>query len=349
MRRQLRRQLLAIGIMLLCLMPFRASAGAATGIYVFGDSLSDPGNVFQTSLLAVGTGLPAPPYFEGRFSNGYLWVDYLSKQLGFQLTPATEVSPEAAVHAVSFAYGGATTGTDNTVDAALPGLQQEVEQFQQFVTQTKLDPNALYALWIGANDYLPDGSLSNSKAAPHAAQQPAEAIRNIAAAIQALYGLGARHFLVTNLPALGATPLAQTLSSEVALSLNQLTQRHNQALNRELDRLQQQLPQLQLIRLDVNQLFQQAVAGKLGFTDVKRPCLDRSTGQVCANPDQHLFWDALHPTTAAHRYIATAAATTISAQWRSAPQISSFSGLMLLGMLSLIAGVGAGWRNRRLG
>ncbi|MDY6992457.1 MAG: SGNH/GDSL hydrolase family protein, partial [Pseudomonadota bacterium] len=45
---------------------------ALSPIYVFGDSLSDKGNLFEL------TGLPPdPPYFNGRFSNGLLWSEYL--------------------------------------------------------------------------------------------------------------------------------------------------------------------------------------------------------------------------------------------------------------------------------
>ena len=50
-------------------------------LVVFGDSLSDNGN----SYAAVG--LPKPPYYEGRWTNGYNWVDYFTVIAG--LPPAT--------------------------------------------------------------------------------------------------------------------------------------------------------------------------------------------------------------------------------------------------------------------
>jgi phospholipase/lecithinase/hemolysin len=78
-------------------------ASAYTALYSFGDSLSDGGNVFAASL---GT-IPAPPYFEGRFSNGPNWVDDLSAKLGF-LTPVTA----SADGGNDFAVGGAQNRTD---------------------------------------------------------------------------------------------------------------------------------------------------------------------------------------------------------------------------------------------
>ena len=48
-----------------------------TGIYVFGDSLSDSGRLFAA------TQIPPPPYYQGRFSNGPIWIDYLGALPGF--------------------------------------------------------------------------------------------------------------------------------------------------------------------------------------------------------------------------------------------------------------------------
>src|SRR5262245_45599060 len=46
-----------------------AAAEPFTGVYAFGDSLSDAGNVF----IATGGAIPGAPYFAGHFSNGPTW------------------------------------------------------------------------------------------------------------------------------------------------------------------------------------------------------------------------------------------------------------------------------------
>ena len=73
-----------------------------SNLYVFGDSLVDTGNLFNATTAAVeasellGLDLPVvpptPPYFEGRFSDGELWIDNLADELDIDLTPATELS-----------------------------------------------------------------------------------------------------------------------------------------------------------------------------------------------------------------------------------------------------------------
>jgi phospholipase/lecithinase/hemolysin len=344
MQQRIQKQLLVTGLVLLCLVPLKAwavrnSAPTIQRIYTFGDSLSDPGNVFSASALVAGTGLPPPPYFEGRFTNGYLWVDYLAERLGLQLLPIAQLQDQRS--AISFAYGGATSGSENVINTALPGLLQEIEQFQQFITSRGISPESLYTLWIGANDYLPQNSTERLPAAPLGDEsilqnKSAQSINNIITAIRALYRLGARRFMVANLPALGTTPLAQTLGRETALLLNQATQQHNLTLDQQLEGLEQALPDLHLIRLDVEQLFEQAVEGQFAFTNVKSPCFNRTTQQVCANPDQYLFWDALHPTTAAHRIVADLAAEKLQAESNPSRRFS-VSNLVIIGTLSLIA------------
>lgn len=355
MQRRIRKQLLVMGLVLLCLLPFRAgaareSASTIQNIYAFGDSLSDPGNVFSASALVAGAGLPPPPYFEGRFANGYLWVDYLAERLGLQLLPIVQLEDQRS--AISFAYGGATSGSENVINTALPGLLQEIEQFKQFITPDSLSPDSLYTLWIGANDYLPDRLVDSSpsslpKDGTALRSKTTRSIENIVTAIRSLYELGARQFVIANLPALGATPLAQSLGQENVLLLNRITQQHNLTLDRQLKSLEQSLPDLQLTRLDVEQLFEQAVQGRFAFINVKNPCFNRTTKQVCPNPDQYLFWDALHPTTAAHRIVADLAAEKLQAQPKRSIKLFSIPSLMLLGTLSLIAGASAIRRNRR--
>lgn len=332
MQRQIWK-LMAIGMLLFYLLSLRVSATPIQSIYVFGDSLSDTGNVFQTSLLVAGTGLPAPPYFQGRFCDGYLWIDYLAEQLQLPITPVAQLQSNRP-KAVNFAYGGATTSGRNIVNAALPGLDQEIEQFKQLQSDQKADSHALYMLWIGSNDYLPRGESS-------ALPDPARSAENISSTIRSLYELGARRFLVANLPNLGEIPLARSLGQETVLTLNRLSQQHNQWLDRQLNGLQQSLSSIDLMRLDVSHLFDQAISGQLYFTDTKTPCLDRATKKTCVNPEQHLFWDKLHPTTAAHRYVADLAVQQINSQMTSHKRPyrlpMSMSGLVVLGSVSLIA------------
>ncbi len=244
-------------------------------LYVFGDSLSDVGTVFRATG---GMYPPNPTYFQGRYSNGRVWVEYLSDRLHLSSRQTN-----------NFAYGGATTGSEG--NNLVPSLLTQVQSFTQKHQQTK--PNGLYVLWAGANDYLQG---AGSATIP---------VENVTKAIASLADVGVKKILVANLPDLGQLPATRTTAN--AASLSALTQAHNQGLRRSLKLLIQKYSDLQIVTLDANTLYRKAIANPatFGFTNVISPCLSGS--RACSNPDQFLFWDGIHPTTAAHRILGEAA------------------------------------------
>ena len=171
-----RLSILKLGLLLSCLMPLPVLAQSIEGINIFGDSLVDNGNAFRATGGIIP---PSPPYFNGRFSNGPVWVEGFSTELKL---PAGSNS--------NFAFGGATSGTGNTIDVALPGLTTQLDRF--LLLSPTVNPNQLFAIWAGANDYL-GGGVTN----------PAIVVGNLSTATQRLIGAGAQQIIVPNLPDLG--------------------------------------------------------------------------------------------------------------------------------------------------
>jgi phospholipase/lecithinase/hemolysin len=252
-------------------------------IYIFGDSFSDVGAFFRATR---GKYPPNSTYFQGRYSNGRVWVEYLAEHLHLSCSQSS-----------NFACSGATTGSKG--NTLVSGLLTQVQSFTQAHQQTLA--NALCVIWVGANDYLQQ-RVSN-------ATVPVE---NITKAIAALVNIGAKNILVANLPDLGQLPA--TRSSIKSASLSELTLAHNQSLRRSLKLLSQEYPDLQLITLDANALYQEVIANPaaFGFTNVTSACLPGF--HACGNPDQFFFWDGIHPTTAAHRIIGERAFSVLEAR-----------------------------------
>lgn len=246
---------------------------------VFGDSLSDVGMVFRATG---GMYPPNPTYFQGRYSNGRVWVEYLASRLHLSSSQTN-----------NFAYGGATTGSEG--NNLVPGLLMQVQSFTQ--THQHTNPNGLYVLWAGANDYLQG---VGSATIP---------VENVTKAIASLADVGVKKILVANLPDLGQLPATRTTANAARLSA--LTQAHNQGLRRSLKLLTQKYSDLQIVTLDAFTLYRKAIANPatFGFTNVISPCLSGS--RACGNPDQFLFWDGIHPTTAAHRILGEAAFSAV--------------------------------------
>lgn len=303
----MKKQFVAAGFVLFSFMlPLKANAAQfsnpISGLYVIGDSLSDSGNVYQS------IGFPPFPYEQGRFSNGPNWIDVLAKKLEFESSPtlykdvANGTTPE---NGINFAFGGATTTDKNTVFSTLPGLQQQI----LYSSSQPADPDALYILWIGANDYLPTQSQDFEPFT-----NPDQTLQNISDALINLGNLGVKNVLVPNLPNLGNTPLVRSLG--LSEGFNNLTQAHNLGLSELLKNLDQ-TTNLNIISLDVNDLFSDPTS--LGFTNVSEACLNTATGTICTQPDDYLYWDQIHPTSRAHQIVADAAFSAIKAKSVSEP------------------------------
>jgi phospholipase/lecithinase/hemolysin len=328
----MKKPIAATGFLLLSfLFPLKATAASFTQMYVFGDSVSDTGNVFDFTGGAIP---PSPPYFDGRFSNGPLWVDYLAQDLGLSLTPYSDVAFGGVIPTggIDFAFAGATTGLDNTVYLTnpnllppLPGLQQQIGLFTSLVSPNQAaDPNALYIVLAGFNDYLP----TTSTFIPF--ETTDTTIANLSSVITSLAALGAQNIMVPNLPPLGELPI--TLSTPDSDRLNTLTDEHNSDLNVALDTLSQSFPSLNIIPVDLNSLFEDAISepATFGFTNVTTPCLFVG----CPNPEEYLFWDLYHPTTATHEFIADVAFQSLNSDSpTSVPEPTSGLGILAFGAL----------------
>ncbi|MBW4617388.1 MAG: SGNH/GDSL hydrolase family protein [Desmonostoc vinosum HA7617-LM4] len=310
----------------------QAAAVNFSRLFIFGDSLSDTGNSKKITENAnsINNAIPIIPpssfgYFDGRFSNGPIWVDTLANKLGLSLPPISGTTGGTGPTGVNFAVNSATTGDRNTIPfpiSTLPGYVGLTQQINQFKTANAVaDPNALYVLWAGANDYL-GGGVTN----------PAEPVANLSNAVKTLFDSGARNFLVTNLPPLGETPIAVSRGETVTNGLKLLVDGHNLGLSQSLGQLSK-LPGINLKTLDVAKLFNDAVdnPSSFGLTNVESPCLANSilfrfppssAPEICSNPDEYLFWDDLHPTSAAHQAIGELAFKTLTSDSQPVPEPS---------------------------
>jgi len=289
-------------------------------MYVFGDSLSDTGNAFaattaQQMVPAVPPSItPYATYWQGRFSNGPVAVEYLwklaSRKNGAELTPFVGVGSLDKKAGVNFAFGGAGSGLQNLTPTGflVPGLVGQVGLYTTALGGRKSRPDALYIVWSGSNDYL-----------QNITHDPYVVVNNVAKSIRALYDLGARDFLVPNLPDLGSTPLVKQQGASAAFTL--LTKAHNALLASTLTSLGN-LPNIKIGRVDVFALGATLVSSGLVNVDIPALAfLSPDTGAVdclfrnpstCVDVPQagfiapFLYWDVLHPTTQVHSLIGTA-------------------------------------------
>ncbi len=253
-------------------------------LFVFGDSLSDPGNL----LGLTGGFFPPPPYSEGRFSDGDIWIDFFAEDLA--INPLSQIS--------NFAVGGALTGRDNVGQPLLqdltgqafelPGLLDEVDQFTNSLGGEEADADGLYVIWAGSNDIL--NLPSDAQSVPALITN---AIENIITSVTTLAEEGADTFLIPNLPDLGLTPgNLNTDSSAIATSASEA---FNDGLDDALTFLvQEAVTDIDIVTVDIFSLTQEIISSpdEFGFNNVTDPLIEQGLPD---NPE-FFWWDQQHPT-----------------------------------------------------
>jgi len=290
-----------------------------SNVYVFGDSLSDAG-YFKPVLAAAG--VPASLNL-GRFTTvpGPVWSELVSSYYG--ATP----NPSNVSGGNIFAQGGARVATNSS--ATPPGAAQRPvsTQITEYLARGSgaADPNALYAIWAGANDVIQTFQGIGAGVIPP--DQASGIIQGAAVAeiqqIGRLQAAGARNVMVFGLPNIGATPAFLSLGAANAAAATQLSAGFNTALFAGLA-----TAGIRVIPVDAFALLSEIRANPTayGFTNITTPACgpfppfsSSSDALYCpasvwATPTANLtyaFADGIHPTTGAHAIIAQFAESMI--------------------------------------
>lgn len=277
----------ALATVLAAAMPAMGQQLDFSSTTVFGDSLSDTGNLVPLGLF------PGAPYVDGRFTSaGGVWVDYFDDITGI---PAT-----------SRAFGGARSIRTLPID-----LTAQVDAY--LAGGPTIARDQLFALWIGGNDYL---ALLESPTAPSTAQATAT-ITGVATSVGTQAGrlraAGAQNFLLFNLPPLGQIPATSGAGADARNSANQLSSLHAAAMSGVAQNLR--ASGATVVIVDIETLFRDQLARPevYGFSNVTVPCYVPNAADVlvatgaCATEaglQGSVFFDPVHPTSAAHRLIA---------------------------------------------
>ena len=271
----------------------QAQAQSYDRLVVFGDSLSDNGNLFA---FTGGTQPPAPFYFNGRFSDGRVFTELL----GFDLTGFGTTSGS-----VNYAFGGART------DAAMnpPGMQVQLQAY--LGAGGTFGSNDLVSILGGANNIFQAIQVvaTTPLADPigYLTLEATDAAAEVTGLVNAVAGAGAGTVLVSNLPSLAATPQfrggpAQNLAGGATAAFNG-------ALRQGLFAAAAANSNSNIILMDLEtaSAFFAANPGLFGVSNATDACFNQTTLTVCANPEQYFYYDGVHPTATGHRALANLA------------------------------------------
>jgi outer membrane lipase/esterase len=274
-----------------------ASASQFDQVVVFGDSLSDAGNLSLKMFPEMD-----PPQ---RFTTnpGLTAAEVVTAQLGMAIKPSLQGGTD-------FAFGGAgLNNNDSLVGPLAPTLPQ---QLQTYLTANggKANPRTLYQVWGGANDifYLMDNSTDPTVLMKGAATAAATEVT----LLSQLEAAGARYVVVYNLPDLGKTPDSIADGPDAQAVSTQLTLAFNDVLNTGVTQLRKS--GLNVVLVDTFSQFNEAIAnpGTYGFTNVTEGACGADAMAVVCGPEgsdmpftyplgadkTYLFADGVHPSAA---------------------------------------------------
>jgi len=304
----MRIKLLAVSGLILISPLYLALADSISSInqlVVFGDSLSDNGNAY----IGSGGVFPGPNYATGEYTDGPsttpattgpfgLWDQQFAAKAGL-----ADPQPFLA-GGTTYAVASATTGSNGVFDVT--------DQLNIFgaAHPTGAPSNALYTFWAGAND------ISGAK-------NPVTAADNIYKNILTLAVAGGKDFLWLNLPPLGDTP--EGMASGQSGLLNGASNAFNAEWAIDIAKLQSL--GINVIGVNIGVLFDQIAAdpSAYGFTNITAS----AQGLSGVNPNDYLFWDDIHPTTAGDALVANLALNDFVA----APEPATFGLILLFAVL----------------
>ncbi len=281
-------------------------------MYVFGDSLSDVGNVKNTQAYNDG----------GRWSNGMVWNEYLANMLKLSVPKSSNnyivgESPDAGN--TNFACGGAMT-SHGTTEVVIPSIHQQITErnfgqrenvgFERYGVNFNADD--LVLIWGGANNLF--FSLQ-TLVKENFADAGIRAANNMITNLEALIAKGAKNIVTLNLPDIGITP-AYEKGSQDSKNATEFSEAFNYTYELAIESLRLEQPDVSITLVDAYGIFNDICANPELYG------VDNFTDQYISNYEDaqtknYLFYDDVHPTTYGHKLIAEAvyAAIPEPAEW----------------------------------
>lgn len=287
-------------------------------LVIFGDSLSDPGNVFVvTGEFEVRPFdlIPDRPYAIGRlhFSNGRTWVERLAATLRLRRSARPALLVPGLFSNYAFGAARARPESGQPFD-----LSAQINLFlSDFGGGAPSD--ALYIVFVGGND-IRDAieALASDPTGTTSTSIIRAAVQAVADNVVSLAIAGARTFLIANAPDLSLAPAVSMDPNPLVPVLAQsFSVEFNDALTEALMNAETMLPiEIEIIPFDVFGVITEVVdsPSAFGLSNVTESCITPEVIRraICRKPDEYLFWDGIHPTRAAHAILARRAEETLA-------------------------------------
>ncbi|WP_163834934.1 SGNH/GDSL hydrolase family protein [Spartinivicinus ruber] len=268
-------------------------------IVVFGDSLSASEGFMQQKTS--GILLSNHSYYKGRFTNGFVWTDFLESPnfLGKEV--------------VNFAEGGTAAvkygSMLNLKFQFISNLGRQIDQFQKMHDFSEKD---LVIVWVGANDYITYQRTDVPRVISNIEKNLSEMIKN-----------GVKKILVIGIPDLSKTPLALSKDDNFRQDMYEISCMHNSYLKELVSKLSNDNVKITFFdsQKAFNSLIDAAEIEGVNTQDAynKDGYVSLFTRAVLDPLSNHVFLDQVHPSQTVHAILAAKIQGVIESEYGEHP------------------------------
>jgi len=277
------------GLLFFTSQSFSAPVDEAEHLVVFGDSLSDTGNL---NRITHGQSPRSDVSWHGRASNGPIWVDKIAARLRIQVR--------------DYAYGGATTN-NTLVKSPVPSVLEQIKK--AYPSDRQVDSRHknrdIHVIFAGVNDYF----NTIFKGVTLSDNQIRGTVTSLVNAIEIIrLRVKGQKFFIPNLFPINLAPASHRVLPQHRQSLIKAIEKHNALLAKLLAEYQSKHPQVRIVHFDLHLHITEIIRQpkKYGLENTQAPCVNEESRAKCANPNTYFFWDQIHLTTRAYELLASA-------------------------------------------
>lgn len=307
------------------------SATGYSNIVVIGASYCDNAHPRPAQYASSET---SSPYYQGRFSNGPVFVEYLQAMIG----PRQNGKQVANATLDDRAFGGAVVSNSlsGLNSSAVPDAVMQTASFLSDLnggnstiaaTAAASAGRSLVVAWIGLNSMaaamkqIASGTLTQSAASSDLSQSATVLTNSLLSIANSSAWKGQQpDFLVLPIPPIYELPSFSPYNASISFETT-LVQSYNAAVLAGAKTIANNLAQSsrggRVFTFDIpcvasslpssdarSGLWMNMTSSPKTYnlSDATTPCLSGTT--VCSNPASHLYFDSVHPTTTIHKYLA---------------------------------------------
>lgn len=265
--------------------PPQASLDHIKRLVVIGDSLSDSEGRMKSKTF--GIMLSSKQYHDGRFTNGFVWPDFIS-------SPAY-LNKEL----VNYAEGGAVAAKYSKLNPTF----WFISNMERQIKKHDFKSDDLVILALGSNDYMTFNKQDTQKVVRCYEKQITKLIED----------KKVKHILVTGIADYSKTPYAQKQDEAYRTSNSALASEHNASLSQKIaalaERYKAEGVNIQFFDFDnqFTELLDKAdeigydthTANSVGYVDLY------GTSKAFDPAHRHVFHDEVHPSQEVHQMLAS--------------------------------------------